>query len=149
MTLTTDTNDPRLGHGGDEKPGRQNEVYLVLSDEERAKGFVRPVRCTYRHIGPQPKHPLRDLTTQEKALYGDFYQKFEPFPDGKHSAGRFWSQEDLDNNGCGTTTKIALEIAETYARSPHFYGYTYCCHCGKHLPVSEFVWCSDGAVVGS
>lgn len=26
-----------------------NEAYLVLSDEERAKGFVRPVRRSYRH----------------------------------------------------------------------------------------------------
>lgn len=26
--------------------------YVVLSDEERARGFVRPVRATYRHVGP-------------------------------------------------------------------------------------------------
>lgn len=49
MSLTTDPNDPRLGHGSDESPRPQNDVYLVLSDEERAKGFVRPVRASYLH----------------------------------------------------------------------------------------------------
>jgi hypothetical protein len=46
---TTDPNDPRLSHGTDTEPGPQNDVYLVLSEEERAKGFVRPVRSTYVH----------------------------------------------------------------------------------------------------
>ena len=50
MSLTTDPKDPRLEHyTGPEKPGPQAEVYLVLSEEERAKGFVRPVRKTYTH----------------------------------------------------------------------------------------------------
>jgi hypothetical protein len=49
MSLTTDPNDPRLGHGADDKPRPQNDVYLVLSEEERAKGFVRPVRQSYKH----------------------------------------------------------------------------------------------------
>lgn len=50
MSRTTDDrNDPRLTLGVDSEPGPQNEVYLVLSDEERAKGFVRPVRSSYIH----------------------------------------------------------------------------------------------------
>jgi hypothetical protein len=49
MTLTTDPNDPRLTHGPDTEPVNQAEVYLVLSDDERAKGFVRPYRDTYIH----------------------------------------------------------------------------------------------------
>ena len=48
--ITTDPSDPRLGHGIDEKPVQQNEVYIVLSEEERAKGFVRPVRDCYKHV---------------------------------------------------------------------------------------------------
>ena len=28
----------------------QQECYLVLSEEERAKGFVRPVRKSYKHL---------------------------------------------------------------------------------------------------
>ncbi len=49
--LTTDPNDPRLTHGVDPEPVDQAEVYLVLSEEERAKGFVRPLRTSYRHVG--------------------------------------------------------------------------------------------------
>ena len=39
-SLTTDRNDPDLGVSG---PDGQNKKYLILSEEERAKGFVRPV----------------------------------------------------------------------------------------------------------
>jgi hypothetical protein len=46
---TSDRNDPRLTHGADDKPVPQAEVYLVLSEEERAKGFTRPLRRSYIH----------------------------------------------------------------------------------------------------
>lgn len=49
MSITTNPNDPRLTRGIDEKPVPQAQVYIVLSDEERAMGFVRPVRRTYLH----------------------------------------------------------------------------------------------------
>ena len=49
MSLTSDPKDPRLTHGADTRPTGQAEVYLVLSEEERAKGFVRPVRRSYVH----------------------------------------------------------------------------------------------------
>ena len=49
MGETTDRNDPRLGHGANDEPVPQNAAYLVLSAEERAKGFVRPVRTSYKH----------------------------------------------------------------------------------------------------
>ncbi len=49
MTLTTNPKDPRLGHGVDYEPQPQHEVYLVLSEEELAKGFVRPFRNKYVH----------------------------------------------------------------------------------------------------
>ena len=47
--LTTDPNDPRLGHGVDSKPVPQQEVYLILSEDERKKGFIRPYRNKYIH----------------------------------------------------------------------------------------------------
>lgn len=51
MGTTSDRNDPRLGHGVDSGgPRPQQEAYLVLSDEERTKVFVRPVRRSYRHL---------------------------------------------------------------------------------------------------
>ena len=52
MSFTTDKNDPRLGHGIDTEPQPVNEKYLVLSGEERAKGFTRPLYRSYLHHGP-------------------------------------------------------------------------------------------------
>ena len=49
MGLTTDPTDPRLGRGVDTSPIPQHEVYLVLSEDERKKGFVRPFRNAYVH----------------------------------------------------------------------------------------------------
>jgi hypothetical protein len=156
--LTDDPNDPALTHGVDDAPVPQAEAYLVLSDEERAKGFVRPVRRSYVHVGPAgPKHPLRDLTPEELALhdpnaaYG--FVKFEDYPPQAASTsvvGRFWTRAQLDavGKGCRAVTTMSLPIAETYARDPSFYGATYCVRCGKHLPVGEFRWL-DGQVVGS
>lgn len=49
MTHVTDPRDPRLGHGVDTEKTPQHEAYLVLSEEEKAKGYIRPVRRTYIH----------------------------------------------------------------------------------------------------
>lgn len=53
MSLTSNPDDPRLTHGSDTTPRPQEEVYLVLSAEERAKGFVRPVYRAYLHHDPE------------------------------------------------------------------------------------------------
>lgn len=98
MSLTTDRNHPGINNP---KENGQNEAYIILSDEEKAKGFIRPVRQTYIH------------------------------------------------RACGTATTMALGIAETYARDPKFYSATFCCGCGRHLPVSEFVWDNTNEIVGS
>lgn len=47
MSLTTNPNDPCLKEG--QKIEGQNECYLVLSEEERRKGFTRPLRESYIH----------------------------------------------------------------------------------------------------
>jgi len=47
MGITSDRNDPGLRNVG---PDGMQETYLVLSEEERAKGFVRPVRTKYMHL---------------------------------------------------------------------------------------------------
>ena len=153
MSLTDDPNDPRLTRGCDERPGPQAEVYLVLSEEERAKGFVRPVRRSYIHVGPAGwESALRDLTDAEKERYHGFgYVKFEAYPESRFPVtGRFWTQAQLDavGKGCGSETTMAQALAETYARDPKFYGSTYCCACKMHKPVSEFRW-EDGSIVGS
>ena len=138
------------------KPNGQQKGYVVLSDEERAKGFVRPVRKSYVHVGAKgSKYPLRDLTPEEHERYDRYgYVKYEEYPQGSDLCGRYWTQADLDRigKGCGTTTTMTQSIAETYARDPHFYGATFCCGCGKHLPVGEageFVWLGTEERVGS
>jgi hypothetical protein len=125
--------------------------YIVLSADERAKGFVRPVRRSYVHVGPvpAPKGAVRDLTVDEKERYGDFgYVKFEPYPAGSHgsASGRFWTQPDLDRKACGQVTRMGQDLAETYSRDPAFYSGTFCATCRKHYPVGpggEFVWQDD------
>jgi hypothetical protein len=77
VQLTTDPNDPRLGHGEDTTPVPQNEVYLVLSEEERARGFVRPYRDRYIHTvcGTETimGRALSETYAREPKFYGATY----------------------------------------------------------------------------
>ncbi len=77
MGLTTDPNDPRVGRGVDDEPIPQHEVYLVLSEEERAKGFVRPYRDVYRHdaCGGETTmgRALSETYAREPTFYGATY----------------------------------------------------------------------------
>lgn len=125
--------------------------YWVLCPEERAKGFIRPVRRSYKHVGQQPKGTLRKLTEEELERYkGTDYVAFEAYPESEYpKTGRFWTQEQLDHKGCGTVTTMGTALAETYARDPHFYGSTFCCGCGTHFRVTEFVWEGTTEVLGS
>lgn len=135
------------------KQNGQQKGYVVLSAEERAKGFVRPVRQSYIHVGRQAPQNLRDLTDEEHERYDKFgYVKFQPYPESELPVtGRFWTQDELESvgGGCGTKTTMALDIAETYATNPDFYSGTFCCGCGKHLPLEEFVWDGTNERVGS
>lgn len=85
----------------DIKENGQQKGYVVLCPEERAKGYVRPLRKSYVH------------------------------------------------NKCGTVTTMGHAIAETYARNPKFYNGTFCCGCGAHFPLDEFVWEGTSEIVGS
>lgn len=44
---------------------------------------------------------------------------------------------------CGALTRMSDEIAQTFARDPHFYGGTYCVGCRMHRPVAEFWWVDE------
>lgn len=149
--------DPGFEHGkqGAPKPINpatgQHFAYFVLTEEERAKGFVRPIRDAYRHVGTRPQHLVRDLTEQEKIDFSDHgYVKFEEWPVGTQAGiGRFWTHAELES-GCGTVTTMSREIAETYARNPKFYQSTFCLKCRKHIPVREFTWLDNpDEIVGS
>jgi hypothetical protein len=109
MGLTTDRTDECIQLI---RPDGMQECYLILPEEERAKGYVRPVRTSYIHVT------------------------------------------------CGTETRMAEAIAETYARNPEFYGGTYCVGCRTHFPLLEwnpetqvaerkFKWLEGGAWDGS
>lgn len=74
------------------RPDGQQEGYVCLTPDERAKGFIQPVRNKYIH------------------------------------------------NKCGVVTRMGHALAETYARDPWFYSGTFCCGCGTHFPLDEFVW---------
>ena len=92
MSLTTDRNDPDLRKTVQEGPNKgQQAAYLVLSEEERAKGFVMPVYRKYRHMK------------------------------------------------CGADTTMGQALCETYARNPKFYGGKFCCFCGTHFDLFEYV----------
>lgn len=75
--LTTNPDDPRLGHGSDTTPGPQNEAYLVLSEEERAKGFTRPYRDSYVHtvcgVLTKMGRALSETYAREPKFYGSTY----------------------------------------------------------------------------
>jgi hypothetical protein len=77
MGVTDDPTDPRLGHGSDDEPIPQHDVYLVLSDEERAKGFIRPVRRVYVHevCGSETRMGgvLAETYARDPSFYGATY----------------------------------------------------------------------------
>lgn len=70
--ITDDRNDPRLTHGVDVTPRPQSEVYLVLSEAERARGFVRPVYRSYVHHDPE----CGGITTMGLALSETYARDF-------------------------------------------------------------------------
>lgn len=127
MGLTSDPTDPRLTHGADDTPVPMAEVYLVLSEEERAKGFVRPLRRSYVHKW------AKDADGNQLAFRDEAFKPFEA----------------AETGGCGVETHMGLALCETYAREPTFYGATFCVGCSMHRPVHEFRWAEDGQVVGS
>lgn len=72
--VTSDRNDPDLKDVGSD--GMQKK-YLVLSDEERAKGFVRPVRRTYVHekcgVATTMGQALSETYARDPKFYGATY----------------------------------------------------------------------------
>jgi len=77
MSHTTDAKDPELGRGSDSAPTEQHKKYLVLSDEEKAKGYVRPVRETYVHsaCGTETRMslPIAETYARDPKFYGSTY----------------------------------------------------------------------------
>lgn len=74
MGLTTNRSDPCLN---EIRSDGQQECYLVLSDEEIAKGFVRPVRHTYIHkvcgVVTRMGQKLAETYARDPHFYGGTY----------------------------------------------------------------------------
>ncbi len=74
MSLTNDPSDPGLRQI---KANGQQEKYLVLSEEERAKGFVRPVRNRYKHFAcgtiTSMGQALAETYARDPKFYGGTY----------------------------------------------------------------------------
>jgi hypothetical protein len=160
VPLTDDPNDPRVKRGPpDQKPVQQHDTYLVLSEAERAKGFVRPVRRSYVHVGiPGPKFPLRDLTDEEKERWARLGLREVRAVPARHKGsalGRYWTQAALDSvgKGCGTAHHMGQALAETYARrAGGFYGSTILLRLLDAPRVGEdgeFVWDGTDERVGT
>jgi hypothetical protein len=139
----------------------QHKDYIVLCPDERAKGFIRPVRNKYIHAGRsvcgaivnrgdlplsmQPLGGMRDICAQPFGHEGSHEGPFFTVDQPEHAK----ILEKHRKGGCDVETVVGTALSETYARDPKFYGATFCVGCNKHLPVAEFIWSQDGETVGS
>ena len=80
VTLTDGSPVPKDGSHRQIKDNGQQQGYVVLSEEERAKGFVRPVRQSYVH------DKCGTLTTMGLAL-AETYARDPYFYSGTFCAG--------------------------------------------------------------
>jgi hypothetical protein len=103
----------------------QQKAYVVLSEEERLKGFVRSVRRKYVHTGVKQSGSYDPDNMEHRTAV----EKGPP--------------------PCGQVTIMAQDIAETFARDPGFYSGTYCAGCKTHLPLFEFTWEGTTEVMGT
>lgn len=103
MPITTDPNDPNLRR---HDPDGQQVSYLVLSEEERARGFVEPYRDTYLHercgTTTTMGRAIAETYARQPGFYGGTFCVHcgAHFPVGEH--GEFtW----LDGSKVGTRTQ--------------------------------------------
>lgn len=124
----------------------QHKAYIVLCPDERAKGFVRPYRDAYEHVGRRREHSFSTFQEDGSDVQAcRICKRTEAEIAHDPALVSCGSRE----GGCGTVTTMGRALSETYARDPKFYSATFCVICNKHLPVAEFVWTADGEVVGS
>lgn len=115
MSITSDANDPNLKVI---EPSGMQKSYLVLSEAERAQGFVRPVRVSYRHV------KCGTVTTMGRAI-AETYARNPKFYGGTyccecgthyaldagHGPQFFW----MDGEPVGSTAEEAQKYLESKA----------------------------------
>lgn len=146
------TEDHREIISGGVRDGQQ-KGYVVLSDAERAKGFVRPLRYSYLHVGRRicaKPHGSRRLggIVQICFLESDHDGECTDFRDVTQPEAAA-AEHTHKLGGCGVVTTMGPSIAETYARDPKFYSGTFCVGCHAHFPLDQFVWSGTNEQVGS
>lgn len=132
----------------DEKlPDGQLKDHWILSDEERAKGFVRPVRTSYIHIGKEICAKVLPNVSGAEVLLGGLREVCVMEPGHKGECIQFRKMTQYEHavaeeshilGGCGRITTMGQKIAETYAAEPEFYGSTFCANCHGYFPVGKF-----------
>lgn len=105
MGLTTDRTDECLNIM---RADGMQECYLVLSEEERGKGFVRPVRRSYKHLKPlcgvvtTMAQAIAETYACDPSFYGgtfcagcgDHFPLFVATADGKERVANFAWEPD-------------------------------------------------------
>lgn len=152
--LTTDNTDLELSELAEDG---QYKKHIVLSEEERSKGFIRTVRNEYEHKGREFDKTLMNKL-EEPVVHSNkkYTHQVGIRIDGEVKGHRLLQEDEAAQleetghvGGCGVVTSMPKSIAETYARDPKFYGSTYCVGCKVYLPVTEFVWKNTDEKVGS
>lgn len=129
---------------------------MIHKPVQEYQTFIRPLRLVYRHVGKPITPNFRDLTDEEKSLYGEYnYFKFEMFgPEKFPTKGSFWKKERFErfHYGCGTITQLDPQTAANLANNPMYYRSAFCRHCDNHFNVgdhSQFIWECDRTRVGT
>lgn len=104
MPITTDRDDPGLQRI---RPDGQQESYLVLSETERALGFVRPLRGKYIHLAcgavTRMGQAIAETYARNPKFYGGTFccrcGKHFPLIDGEGKPAFVW---DPDGSAVGS-----------------------------------------------
>lgn len=145
VQLTDGSPVPADGSHKEHTTGGMQKGYVVLAPEERAKGFVRPYRDAYRHIGRVVcgKLNLIDGVNHICVLKPDHEGQCRQLVEAGDEAQIERAYQHNHLGGCDRVTTMSRALAETYARDPSYYTGTYCSTCGGHFPVGadgEFTW---------
>lgn len=108
VTLTSGDPVPDDDSHRELKPNGQQKGYVVLSETERAKGFVRPFRDAYRHLTCGTITTMGRVIAETYARQPDFYTgtfcvhcKLH-FPVGEHGEFTWYEMDGSEGPKVGT-----------------------------------------------
>ena len=112
-TCTTDGKPPRQGYENSSAPAPkatngQHEAYWILCEDERKKGFIRPVRQKYYHIKCKTETTmaiaLAETYARDPKYYGATfcYQCGNHFPVGEYGEFFWIDKGEITTEKVGT-----------------------------------------------